>query len=112
MLTKGETPMARTGTTPEWRRAFTSAGEMLGHRVAPKNGRNGNGVRIYWVECSCGYASSPGKSFKFAMNSGVGHLQRISERLSPPEPNQRRTASPKAAPATRHDAITSNVGGR
>jgi len=35
----------------------------------------------HWVVCSCGYESSPGKSMRFAISAGIGHISRVADAL-------------------------------
>ena len=81
--------------------AKLQADHRLEHKtkiVAPD--RNGQRKR-FWVECSCGYASEPGKSWKYSVGAGVGHIQRIADamRLAGDLPTEtvvpRRVAQPK-----------------
>lgn len=59
---------------------WEAAERMLGHKITSKSRKHGT-VTHHWVECSCGYASSPGKSARFAIGSGLGHVRRVAERL-------------------------------
>jgi hypothetical protein len=67
---------------PQWAKAFGQAAKMLGHQVELHTRSYGR-TKHYWVSCDCGYASSPGNSFRFAMSAGVGHIQRVSKALEP-----------------------------
>ena len=83
--------MKRSETSATWAKAFDAAARMIGHQVKLESRVHGTGTR-FWVSCDCGYVSSPGNSFRFAMSAGVGHISRVADALSPPEANQRRRA--------------------
>lgn len=50
------------------------------HQLTPRKKVTGR-VTKHWTECSCGYASSPGKSARFAISAGIGHIQRVTARI-------------------------------
>ena len=60
---------------------FDAAADVLGHRLELRERAYG-ATRLYWIDCSCGYESKPGRSRKFALNAGIGHVQRVGERVS------------------------------
>ncbi len=60
--------------------AFAVAEERTGHRVVMRERRYGK-TSHYWCECSCGYESGHGKSYRFAISSAVGHIGRIAARM-------------------------------
>lgn len=35
----------------------------------------------FWVTCSCGYATEPGKSWRYTVGAGVGHVQRVADKM-------------------------------
>ncbi len=59
---------------------FDAMTDLLGHDVQLKTRAYGK-TRHFWSVCDCGYESAPGKSKTFAINSGIGHLRRISQRI-------------------------------
>ena len=75
----------------EVQEAFRAVGEMVGHRLELKKRSYGSGTVHFWCECSCGYASGRGRSLRFALGSGIGHLKRVADRLSPEERPTRET---------------------
>jgi hypothetical protein len=78
--------------------AFKAASEMLGHKIELRQTKVAGGkARHYWIVCDCGYESGHGRSLRFAMSSGIGHAQRVSERLSPEERPRRVSDTPSAA---------------
>lgn len=83
----------------QWDKAFSAAGDMLGHKVELGTRRYGPKTVRYWVTCRCGYESSPGRSFRFAVSAGVGHLARMAEQLSPEKREELRRDTPGSVPA-------------
>jgi len=71
-------------------------GELVGHDVRLEQRRYGRTTH-YWSMCSCGYESGHGKSSRFAIAAGAGHLKRIGARLraemdgQPPAPAKQGT---------------------
>lgn len=59
---------------------WQAAADLLGHTVTSKSRRYGKTTH-YWVVCSCGYESSPGRSSRFAVSAGIGHVRRVADRL-------------------------------
>ncbi len=47
------------------------------HPFAIRERRVNAKTRHFWVECPCGYQSSPGRSRRFAMSGAYGHLKRV-----------------------------------
>lgn len=59
---------------------WQAAADLLGHRLDSKSRRYGSTTH-HWVVCSCGYESSPGKSARFAISAGIGHVRRVADQL-------------------------------
>jgi hypothetical protein len=59
---------------------WEAAGDLLGHEIKSQSRKYG-ATTHHWVECSCGYKSEPGKSVRFAISSGIGHIKRVRQRL-------------------------------
>lgn len=74
------------------------------HRLTPRRVKINETTWHHWTTCSCGYESSPGRSKKFAVSSGIGHIQRVADRLmaengvSPPTRRELSLARTRKAP--------------
>jgi hypothetical protein len=76
--------------------SLVDAGRELGHDVTVRERSYGR-VKHHWVDCSCGYESSPGRSQVFAVAAGAGHLDRVRKRageMAPPDPSRRGVSLP------------------
>jgi hypothetical protein len=94
----GADPMAGS-EAGAWSAAFEQASKMLGHRVELAHKNFGKTVH-YWVVCDCGYESGHGRSFRFAMSAGVGHMGRVAKALQPAQRPRRDTPTVVEVPQT------------
>lgn len=60
---------------------FQAARELLGHDLDVKQRRINGTTTHYWVECSCGYKTEPGKSMRYHTSAAIGHAKRVADRL-------------------------------
>jgi hypothetical protein len=56
---------------------WDAAADMLGHELESHRRQVNGTTWHHWVTCSCGYESSPGKSKRFAVSAGIGHIRRV-----------------------------------
>lgn len=56
--------------------------ELAGHRAELHQKRVNGSTTHYWVVCSCGFETEPGRSYRRHVLSAVGHLKRVGKRLN------------------------------
>jgi hypothetical protein len=83
---------------------WDAAATMLGHEVTSHRRQVNGTTWHHWTTCSCGYESSPGKSKRFAISAGLGHIQRVAKQAFRDGLDKGSVAPPAAAARQAHDA--------